>query len=179
MASHRMRAAGARPTRGARAGGGGPPRGGAPRPPGGQSLVEFALIAPVLFLILLGTIQVAQGIMTWSAVGAVVAQATREASIAGGENTVVDNKVQQFAASAGLHAHDLTVCIDTDTGAGQCHPADAPAAGDAPPGTLYDNTVTVRLSYRLPLIFSIGGARFWLIGASQSGGVSTSIGGAP
>jgi len=148
--------------------------------PRGQSLVEFALIAPVLFLILLGTIQVAQGIMTWSAVGSVVSEATREAAIAGGETATVDNKIQQFALANHLNPGAMTVQIDTDSGSGLPHSANPPVAnGDYPPRTVYDNTVTVHVSYALPLIFSIGGAHTWNIGSAQSGGVSTSVGGAP
>ena len=56
---------------------------GAARDERGQSLVEFALMVPILLLLLVGLIDFARGLQSYQALGNAVREAAREASVHG------------------------------------------------------------------------------------------------
>ena len=107
----------------------------------GQSLVEFALVLPVFLAVGLLCVQLCVlGVRWWQL------------------NGVAGSVVRQAAAANGLHGDRLLVEIDTDGGAGHAHRADQARTADAPPPAGYSGTVTVRLTYHEPLLFTLFGS---------------------
>lgn len=83
----------------------------------GQSLVEFALIAPVLLLLLVGIVDIGRGLQAYTTLGHVVREAGREAAVHGSGASVPwgpaanDARVTTAVRSraVGLVANDIAV----------------------------------------------------------------------
>ena len=125
----------------------------------GQSLVEFALVLPVFLAVGLLCLQLCILGVRWWQLNGVAGAVVRQAAAANGETPAVDDALLNIVAANGLQGDRLSVEIDTDAGVGHAHRADQAQAADAPPPAGYSGTVTVRLTYHEPLLFTLfGGA---------------------
>lgn len=83
----------------------------------GQSLVEFALVLPILMLLLVGTVDVARAFQSSVALGNAVREAARDAIVRGSESSTPWGPSANDAAvttavrsrAVGLVAQDITV----------------------------------------------------------------------
>lgn len=122
----------------------------------GQALIEFALVVPVLLLIIWVFITVAAALMTRGTVGSVTQTITQQAARSGGEDASVDDLVQSAASQNGLALSRLLVRIDTAAGAGAWHYADwhdtgADHSSVYPPPAPWGTPVQVHLRYADPI----------------------------
>jgi Flp pilus assembly protein TadG len=84
-----------------------------PRTQRGQSLVEFALILPVIVMIVFGLFDLGRGVFAFNTVAQAARQATRTAIVDQNESRV---KAVAIAAAPtlGLTNSNITVCFKTD-----------------------------------------------------------------
>jgi Flp pilus assembly protein TadG len=120
----------------------------------GQSLLEFALVLPVLLVVGFAFVELllvfkAQGTLT-----SVATAAVHHAALAGGETADVDTAIASLALQNGLAPGLVRVRIDTTGGAGRWHwadwhdlPAGAERSAWYPPPAVYNSDVTVHLTY--------------------------------
>ncbi len=97
----------------------------------GAAIVEFAVIAPVLFLVMLGIIEFGRAFMVSQLVTNGTRDAARTAVVEGSTNAAVKQKLEQFLAdTTGINAADVTVTITVDNPDAGNEVANA-VAGDA------------------------------------------------
>ena len=80
----------------------------------GQSLVEFALIIPVIVLVLFGVLDLGRGVFVYNTLAESARQANRLA-IVDQDSTRVKAEAVAFAPAIGLSASDVTVCFKTSS----------------------------------------------------------------
>ncbi len=97
----------------------------------GVSLIEMALLLPLLFLILLGTIEYGWMFMMNEEINNAARHGTRMAVTEGATSSQVRNAIDQLMASAGLEDSGYTIAISP------------PDVFQALPGELITVTVTV------------------------------------
>jgi Flp pilus assembly protein TadG len=86
-----------------------------PAPRGaGQSLVEFALVLPVIVLIVFGTIDVGRAIFTYNTLSESARQADRVAIVDQDGANITDAAIG-YAPTLGLTSADVTVCYTGET----------------------------------------------------------------
>ena len=141
----------------------------------GQSVVEFALVLPILLAVLFIFTELllvfrAQGTLT-----SVASAAAHNAALAGGETAGVDADIARLAQQNSLAPDVVRVRIDTDGGAGSWHWADwhdLPASADRsawyPPPASYNRDLAVHLTYAYPMALPFLGSRTWTIPADAS-----------
>lgn len=123
----------------------------------GQALVEFTLVLPIFLLVTLLFLQLCVLGVRWWQLNSVAGTVVRQVAAGNGETRAVDDAVLRIASANGLRSDLLWAEVDTDAGIGHIHRADQAQASDAPPPATYGGTVTVRLTYRAPLIFGLFG----------------------
>src|SRR5947209_4695766 len=136
--------------------------------PRGQSLVEFAIVLPLLLLVVFAFVELLLGLRTQGALASVAATAVHQAALAGGETAALDQEIADLAAQNGLDPGMLRLQIATDGGAGAWHPAAGHDASDDasashPPRASYNGDVTVRLLYTDPLALPFVPVHSWTI----------------
>ncbi|MBX3052956.1 MAG: pilus assembly protein [Caldilineaceae bacterium] len=104
----------------------------------GQSLIEMAVIMPLIIIIMVGIFDFGRVIHAY----VVVVNATREAAIAGGAESLTDNDLRALVNSelqrGGVNSGTSTVLVTY-------------ASSGSPPA----QTLTVDLSYEIPLVISV------------------------
>ena len=82
----------------------------------GVAAVEFAFVAPVLFILSIGTIDVGRMVFSWSSLDHLAREATRYASVRGAESLTPLTQTQLEAyvnnRLIGIDPNDLTVTVD-------------------------------------------------------------------
>jgi Flp pilus assembly protein TadG len=125
---------------------------------GGVALVEFALLLPLIAIVVFGTIDLGRAYLLWNQVknaareGAAYAQVhPNEQSPNGGSCADPDNIRYRARSEGGSASSNFTVTV-SPAAAGGCDPNNPPAAGT-------NMTVTVRSSLNLltPLVSQIVG----------------------
>jgi Flp pilus assembly protein TadG len=75
----------------------------------GAAVVEFAVVAPVLFLLLLGMIECGRMIMVQQSLTTAVREGARTAVIEGNSSSVAKSAVESFLAGTGITGTNVTV----------------------------------------------------------------------
>jgi Flp pilus assembly protein TadG len=90
--------------------------GGAPRPRKrrGAAAAEFAVLAPVLFAILLGTLEMGRAMMAKSLLNDAARKACRTAILPNGANSAITAEVANILADNGLNIANATVTIQVN-----------------------------------------------------------------
>ena len=78
----------------------------------GQTLVEFALVLPVIILIIFGTLDFARAVFTYNTLSEAAKQGARVAIVNQDPDVVADEAVT-YAPATGLTAGDVSVCFKT------------------------------------------------------------------
>lgn len=78
----------------------------------GAVLVEFALVAPILLLVLLGMIEVGRGIMVTEVLGHAARSGARAASLPHGTSSSVTTTVNDLMTGAELSGYTLQVLVN-------------------------------------------------------------------
>ena len=76
----------------------------------GAAVVEFAVISPVLILMLLGMIECGRMIMVQQALTTAVREGARAASVTGRASAAID-AVEEFLVGAGVRGSNVTVAL--------------------------------------------------------------------
>lgn len=136
----------------------------------GQSLVEFALIAPIFFLLLIGLFDVGRAIYAYNTVNNAARQGARLAIV---DQTVshIEERATSEAASLGLAAGDVDVAfVEYDAPTNACGAFVADGLPDAEPGGIRNCMAVVTVTYAYtaatPLIGQLMGD-IDLVGESQ------------
>ena len=79
---------------------------------GGQSLVEFALVMPIIILLLLGILDLGRGVFAYNTLAEAARQANRLAIVDQDAGRVQAEAVA-YAPAVGLTAADVAVCFKT------------------------------------------------------------------
>jgi Flp pilus assembly protein TadG len=111
----------------------------------GAIALEFAIVLPILLIVILGMIECGRAIMAIQLVSNVARAGAREASLEDSSNIEVEELVTRLCTTQ-LHVDpdDITVGITTTTGAGDEDPGGD--VGSAQPGDLCE--VSVSLPFR-------------------------------
>ncbi|HXF50068.1 MAG TPA: TadE/TadG family type IV pilus assembly protein [Dehalococcoidia bacterium] len=105
----------------------------------GQSLVEFAVVAPVFLMIVLGLVDGARAVWHYNTLAQATREGTRYAIVRSGATaSQIESVVREHAS--GLDQNDLTVTVSFPD-------------GDSKPG----DRVDVRASYRFDPLFDLVG----------------------
>lgn len=114
--------------------------------PSGVAVVEFAVVAPLFFLLILGLIEFGRMVMVQQVITNASREGARRAIIQGATTTEVVSVVQDYLASGGIRSATVTVTPDPIDSAGYGEPV----------------TVTVSVPFRqvswLPSPMFLGGA---------------------
>lgn len=79
----------------------------------GQALVEFALVMPVIVLMIFGLVDVGRAVFTYNTLSQSARQAARTA-IVNQDSTSIENTAIENGATLGLSASDVDVCFKSD-----------------------------------------------------------------
>ena len=122
----------------------------------GQSLVEFALIIPLILLIVFGILDLGRGVFAYNTLAESARQANRLA-IVDQDIARVKAEAVAFAPAIGLSASDVTVCFKTSTTTlRNCSNPSADSCGSSPAiGCLAIVTSSTNFSPITPLLSSI------------------------
>jgi Flp pilus assembly protein TadG len=141
----------------------------------GQSLVEFALVLPLLLAVGFAFTELLLVFKAQGTLASVATAAVQNAALAGGETTAVDTAIVSLLQQNGLPARLVRVQIATAGGAGTWHwadwhdlPAGTARAAWYPPPATYNSAVTVHLSDAYPLALPFSGSQTWTIPADAS-----------
>ncbi len=81
----------------------------------GVAAVEFAFVAPVIFMLTIGTIDVGRLVYSWSSLDHLAREATRYASVRGAEslNPMTQTQLETYVSSRliGIDPNDLTITV--------------------------------------------------------------------
>jgi len=126
----------------------------------GTTLLEFALIVIVLFMLIFGIIDFSRALSAYHFVANAAREGSRYASVRGADctdppitdcgatktQTTLQQNLGTEAAGSGMDSSQLTVTTPTYGGSNTC-----PSIGDAP-GCLVNVTVTYKFSFVFPLL---------------------------
>ncbi len=84
----------------------------------GAALVEFAVVAPVLFLIILGMIEVGRGVMVSQLLVNASREGARKAALTDMTTGEVTSFVEQYLTSVGVPVSGATITIKNQSSAG-------------------------------------------------------------
>ena len=130
----------------------------------GATLVEFALIMPLLFMLLFGIVEFGRFVATAAAVNTASREAARFGSAAGlSTNGIprytdcdeIRNAGQRLAIVVNLAVSDIAISYDEGPSTGQtttCPPGMPPNAGDFNSGDRIVVTVTTQFQSSIPII---------------------------
>jgi Flp pilus assembly protein TadG len=125
----------------------------------GQGLVEFAVVLPVIVLVVFGILDLGRGVFTYNALSQAARQASRTAIV---DQDVADIRTAaiDYAPTLGLQSGDITVCFkDYDSNLTNCNStADDCPQNDRFIGCLAIVEVDVSYSPMTPVIGSIVGS---------------------
>lgn len=110
------------------------------REEGGQTLVEFALLLPLLLLILFGTVEFGLVFVSYLEVVETAHDAARVASL-GGSASQAESAGVAAAQAAGLRTSDVTVALSGTSASGG--------------GWVPDTSVTASVQYAIPIAIPI------------------------
>ena len=125
----------------------------------GQGLVEFAVVLPVIVLVVFGVLDLGRGVFTYNALGQAARQASRTAMV-DQDLTDIRSAAIDYAPTLGLQAGDVTVCFkDYDSNLTNC----GSSADDCPQNDRFIGClaiVEVEMTYTpmTPIIGSIIGS---------------------
>jgi Flp pilus assembly protein TadG len=105
----------------------------------GVSLVEFACVAPVFFVIVLGIIEIGRACMVTELLTEAARQGCRKAVIEGTSTTTVQNTAVNYLTSVGISGESANVYVNDQ-------PVGATNLQSVPPYTEITVTVTVPVS---------------------------------
>lgn len=133
----------------------------------GQATIEFALVSLAFFVVMFGCLQLAALGIAWGHANAVATLGASYAAAANGETSAVDRHIADAAARNGLRVDRVTLEVDTPRGLGTPHNPDdgMPSDGSGVADVGFDGTVTVRITYRVPLFFQLSGPEITVSGA--------------
>lgn len=90
----------------------------------GQGLVEFAIVLPVIMLVIMGLLDLGRAIYTYNTLAQASRQAARVAIVDQTSDVITDQAIDS-AATLGLAASNVDVCFKTeDTSATDCSTSD-------------------------------------------------------
>jgi Flp pilus assembly protein TadG len=92
----------------------------------GASLVEFAVVAPVFFLIVLGLIEIGRACMVTELLTEAARRACRQGIIEGTNSNAIQSAAANYLASVGINSQSINVYVN-DAPAGSTNVAAMPA----------------------------------------------------
>ncbi len=92
----------------------------------GATLIEFAFVAPVFFLIVLGLVEIGRACMVTELITEAARRACRQAIIEGSSTTAIQTAATNFLGSVGINGASANVYIN-DVPAGNTNVAAMPA----------------------------------------------------
>lgn len=82
----------------------------------GVAAVEFAFVAPVIFMLTIGTIDVGRLVFSWSSLDHLAREATRYASVRGADSLspMTQTQLEAYVTNRliGMDPNDLTITVD-------------------------------------------------------------------
>lgn len=88
---------------------------GEPRERKGAAAVEFAIVAPLLFLLILGIIEFARIFMVVQIINNGAREGARKAILPGATQTIVNNTIESYMTNAGLSGHTKTFYVNNSS----------------------------------------------------------------